>query len=42
LQENIYAPIVWTDSQDFTIQVVDLNGAIRLGGALGFGSASAA
>jgi hypothetical protein len=40
LQENIYAPIVWTDSQDFTISAVDLDGSIRLGGALGFGSAS--
>ncbi len=38
LQENIYAPIVWTDSQDFTIQSVDLNGAIRFGGSLGFES----
>lgn len=36
LQENIYAPIVWTDSQAFAVSSVDLNGSLRLGGALGF------
>ena len=40
LQENIYTPMVWTDSQDFTVQTVDLNGSLRLGGSLGFSSAS--
>lgn len=40
LQENIYAPVVWTDSQNFTIQNVELDGAIRLGGTLGFAAPS--
>ncbi|MBO0930061.1 TULIP family P47-like protein [Fibrella aquatilis] len=39
LQENIYAPIVWTDSQAFAVSTVDLNGSLRLGGALGFTTA---
>ncbi len=39
LQENIYAPMVWTDSSDFVVDTVDLDGSLRLGGALGFGSA---
>ncbi|MEM9293127.1 MAG: TULIP family P47-like protein [Acidobacteriota bacterium] len=39
LQDNISNPMVWTDSKDFQIDVVDLDGAIRLGGSLGFGSA---
>lgn len=37
LQENIYAPVVWTDSEDFSVTSVNLNGSLRLGGALGFG-----
>lgn len=37
LQDNIYAPMVWTDSKDFSVTSVDLNGSLRLGGALGFG-----
>ena len=36
LQENIYTPIVWTDSNDFVVETVDLNGSLRLGGNLGF------
>lgn len=39
LQDNIYAPIVWTDSQDFTVSDVALNGSLRLAGALAFDSA---
>lgn len=39
LAANIVAPIVWTDSKEFTIDAVELSGSIRLGGALGFGSA---
>lgn len=42
LQENIYAPIVWTDSADFTVTAVDLNGSLRLGGSLGFANPSGA
>ena len=42
LQVNIVKPTTWTDSKDFTISAVELNGSMRLGGALGFGSASAA
>lgn len=38
MQENIYNPMVWTDSQDFTVVSVDLDGSIRLGGSLGFGT----
>lgn len=37
LAANVYAPMVWTDSKDFEVQTVDLDGALRLGGALGFG-----
>ena len=29
--------MTWTDSKDFSITSVDLNGSLRLGGALGFG-----
>jgi hypothetical protein len=39
LQTNIQDPVVWTDSKDFTITSVDLDGALRLGGSLGFGAA---
>jgi len=39
LAANIVAPIVWTDSKEFTIDAVELSGSIRLGGSLGFGSA---
>ncbi|WBO21381.1 TULIP family P47-like protein [Sphingomonas abietis] len=38
LQDNIYAPIVWTDSQDFAVSDVMLDGSLRLVGALGFAS----
>ena len=38
LQENVYAPIVWTDSKDFSVLSVELDGSLRLGGALGFGT----
>lgn len=38
LQDNIYAPIIWTDSQDFTVSDVALNGSLRLAGALSFTS----
>jgi hypothetical protein len=41
LQVNIVGPTTWTDSKDFTIDAVELNGSMRLGGSLGFGSASA-
>lgn len=36
LQDNIYAPMVWTDSRDFTVSSVTLDGSLRLGGSLGF------
>jgi hypothetical protein len=39
LQSNIVGPTTWTDSKDFTIDAVQLNGSMRLGGSLGFGSA---
>ncbi|MGJ3262186.1 MAG: TULIP family P47-like protein [Salinarimonas sp.] len=42
LQDNVYAPMVWTDSQDFTVSAVDLDGSLRLAGALGFTSAAVA
>lgn len=38
LQENIRNPMAWTDSKDFQVQTVDLDGSIRLGGSLGFGT----
>lgn len=41
LQENVYAPMVWTDSRDFTVSAVDLDGSLRLAGALGFAAAAA-
>ena len=41
LEENIHNPMVWTDSKDFSVQTVDLDGSIRLGGALGFAATGA-
>ena len=38
LQSNIQDPMTWTDSKDFAISSVDLDGALRLGGSLGFGT----
>jgi hypothetical protein len=37
LQDNIHDPMTWTDSTDFTVSAVDLDGSLRLGGSLGFG-----
>jgi hypothetical protein len=40
LQDNIYAPMIWTDSQDLTVTAVTLDGSLQLAGSLGFGAAS--
>jgi hypothetical protein len=41
LQDNIYAPMVWTDSADLTVTAVNLDGSLQLAGSLGFGATSA-
>lgn len=41
LEDNIYAPMTWTDSKDLTVTAVTLDGSLQLAGSLGFGSGSA-